>query len=582
MSNGVPDLLDDRSATSRLLRGKVPRLCSFDDRTVRSGIQRFDKILYAPQQVRRDLPCEEDAAAGLLEIGAGGLNRIIRLCGNLFAAVSWHAGVLAGPIVETKSGSIEGVDKGGASAFLGVPFAAPPVGNLRWRAPTPVAKWTGARPANGYGPDCIQEPMSSPPGPGFVNPSSEDCLYLNIWRPRASGERLPVMVWIHGGAFIMGAGSFPSYDGADFARKGVILVTLNYRLGRFGTFAHPALRREQAGHPVADFGLLDQIAALAWVRDNIASFGGDASNVTIFGESAGASSVNFLMASPLARGLFAKAISESGGSSNNLKTFAAAEAEGAAWAKAAGVADDDIEVLRALPADKVWDGPVTTVASPVIDGTVLTQSTDDAFHVGAVAQVPYLVGANSQEESLLRWLPGLDEAFLKTLGERGDAALSLYEATGLDRKTAVAKLWGEAAMVEPARFRARQTARRGAATWLYHYGYVPDAAAGTTTGAGHEAEIEMVFNNPDQRWPKPWSTRDAAMAETIQAYWINFARTGNPNGPGLPTWPAYTLKDDTLMAFSTAGAVAAERFGKGRLDLLEAAYAERKSWAPAP
>jgi para-nitrobenzyl esterase len=507
---------------------------------------------------------------------------MIRFCGVLLAAVSWHASALAGPIVATKSGSIEGVDKDGASAFLGVPFAAPPVGNLRWRPPAPVAQWTGVRPASGFGPDCIQEPMSSPPGPGFVNPTREDCLYLNVWRPTASGDRLPVMVWIYGGAFIMGAGSFPSYDGAAFAKKGVILVTLNYRLGRFGTFAHPALRREQTGRPIADFGLLDQIAALTWVRDNIASFGGDASNVTIFGESAGASSVNFLMASPLAKGLFAKAISESGGSSGNLKTFAAAEAEGAAWANTAGVADDDLDALRALPANKVWDGPVTAVASPVIDGTVVLQSTDDAFHAGAFAQVPYLVGANSQEESLLRWLPGLDEAFLKTLGERGAAALSLYEAEGLGRKAAVAKLWGEAAMVEPARFRARQAARRGAATWLYHYGYVPDAAAGATTGAGHDAEIEMVFNNPDQRWPKPWSTDDAKMARTVQGYWINFARTGNPNGQGLPTWPAYTAEDNTLMAFSKAGAVATERFGQGRLDLLEAAYAERKSWAPAP
>ncbi|CAN5434088.1 carboxylesterase family protein [soil metagenome] len=509
------------------------------------------------------------------------MNRMIRFCGVLLAVMSWHASALAGPIVATKSGSIEGVDKDGASAFLGVPFAAPPVGNLRWRPPAPIIQWTGVRPANSFGPDCVQEPMSSPPAPGFVNPTSEDCLYLNVWRPTVSGDRLPVMVWIYGGAFIMGAGSFPSYDGAALAKKGVILVTLNYRLGRFGTFAHPALRREQAGRPIADFGLLDQIAALAWVRDNIASFGGDASNVTIFGESAGASSVNFLMASPLAKGLFAKAISESGGSSGNLKTFAAAEAEGAAWAKTAGVADNDLEGLRALLADKVWDGPVTAVASPVIDGTVVLQSTDDAFHGAAFAHIPYLVGANSQEESLLRWLPGLDEAFLKTLGERGAAALSLYEAEGLDRKAAVAKLWGEAAMVEPARFRARQAARRGAATWLYHYGYVPDAASGATTGAGHDAEIEMVFDNPDQRWPKPWSSDDAAMARTIQGYWINFARTGNPNGPGLPTWPAYTAEDDTLMAFSKAGAVATERFGQGRLDLLEAAYAERKSWAPA-
>jgi para-nitrobenzyl esterase len=505
------------------------------------------------------------------------------LFSGMFLAVAvWNAAAFAGPVVQTRSGGVQGSARAGVSAFLGVPFAAPPVGSLRWREPMPVTPWAGARPATKFGPDCVQEPMQSPPGAGFVNPTSEDCLYLNIWRPEVRSAKLPVMVWIHGGAFIMGAGSFPSYDGSAFARKGVILVTLNYRLGRFGTFAHPALRREQASRPVADFGLLDQIAALEWVRDNIAGFGGDPSKVTIFGESAGASSVNFLMTSPLAKGLFAKAISESGGSSGNLKTFAAAEAEGAAWARAAGVADDDLDALRALSAEKVWGAPVTTVASPVIDGTVVTASTDDAFHACAFAKVPYLLGANSQEESLLRWLPGLDEAFLKSLGARGDAALSLYVADGLDRKTAVAKLWGEAAMVEPARFRARQAARRGAATWLYHYGYVPDAADATKTGAGHDAEMEMVFNNPDQRWPKPWSARDAAMARTMQAYWINFARTGNPNGPGLPTWPAYTPGADGLMAFSRAGAVAVERFEKARLDVLESAYADRKSWTSAP
>lgn len=424
--------------------------------------------------------------------------------------------------------------------------------------------------------------MQSPPGAGFINPTSEDCLYLNIWRPQVHSARLPVMVWIYGGAFIMGAGSFPSYDGAAFARKGVVLVTFNYRLGRFGTFAHPALRREQADRPVADFGLLDQMAALKWVQDNIAGFGGDPANVTIFGESAGASSVNFLMTSPLAKGLFAKAISESGGPSNNLKTFAAAEAEGAAWARAAGVPDDDVDALRALPPGKVWGGPVTTVASPVIDGTVVTASTDDAFHAGAFVKVPYLVGANSQEESLLRWLPGLDEAFLKSLGERGNVALSLYMAGDLDRKAAVAKLWGEAAMVEPARFRARQAAQHGAAAWLYHYAYVPDAATSTKTGAGHDAEMEMVFSNPDPRWPKPWSARDAAMAETMQNYWANFARTGNPNGPGLPAWPAYTPAADGLMQFSKTGAVAVERFEKRRLDVLEAAYADGKSWTSEP
>ena len=420
--------------------------------------------------------------------------------------------------------------------------------------------------------------MTSRSGEGFVNPTSEDCLYLNIWRPDDQSAGRPVMVWIHGGAFIMGAGSFPNFNGATLARKDVVLVTLNYRLGRFGVFAHPALRKEQGDDPVADFGLLDQIAALQWVRDNIANFGGDPANVTIFGESAGGSSVNFLMASPLAKGLFTKAIAQSAGLSNNLKSLPAAEAEGRAWARSKGVGDDDLAALRALPADKVWDGPVTKVALPVIDGIVVTANTDDAFRAGAIAQAPYLLGANSQEESLLRWLPGLDETFLKSLGPRGDATLRLYLTDGLDRQAAVAKLWGEASYVEPARFRAKQAARGGSQVWLYHYGYVPDAAALTATGAGHEAEIEMVFANPDQRWPKPWSARDWAMAATVQNYWINFARTGNPNSPGLSAWPAYSADADAVMAFSDAGAAAVTAFKKPRLDALEAVYAEQKGW----
>jgi para-nitrobenzyl esterase len=213
---------------------------------------------------------------------------------------------------------------------------------------------------------------------------------------------------------------------------------------------------------------------------------------------------------------------------------------------------------------------------------VLTSATDDAFHARAFARVPYLLGANSQEESLLRWLPGLDEAFLKTIGARGDAALGLNMTKGLDRKAAVAKLWGEASMVEPARFRAKQAARRGSRVWLYNYGYIPDAADGTKTGAGHDAEIEMVFNNPDQRWPKPWSARDQAMAEAVQRYWVNFARTGNPNGAGLPAWAACGQDADSIMAFSNTGASVVEHFEKPRLDALEAAYAEHKGWAPAP
>jgi para-nitrobenzyl esterase len=499
----------------------------------------------------------------------------------LLAAWGWVGRASAAPIVHTANGDVAGaVRTPGVESFLGIPFAAAPVGALRWREPQPAAAWRGVRPALSFGKDCIQEPQAHPPGPGFVNPTSEDCLYLNIWRPeKAAGKPLAVMVWIHGGAFIMGAGSFPSYEGTAFAKDGVVLVTFNYRLGRFGTFAHPALSRAQAGRPLVNYGLLDQIAALKWVKANITAFGGDPENVTIFGESAGASSVNFLMTSPLAMGLFSKAISESGGASSDLKSLAAAEVDGRAWAASVGAADADAADLRALPADVVWGGPVVVPAFPVIDDRIVTTATDEAFARGAFAQVPYMVGANSHEESLLRWLPGADERYFASMGAAGGALLKLYAAEGVDRDRAVARLWGEAVMVAPARFRAKQVARAGRMAWLYRYSYVPDAAQGMTAGAGHEAEMEMVFKNPDVRWPSKWSAADAAMASAVNRYWVNFAKTGDPNGPGLPRWPAYSVAGDELMEFTNSGPVVARNFARERLDTIERATYARKGRA---
>ncbi len=499
-----------------------------------------------------------------------------RLLTAMLAAVALAGGsALAGPVAHTATGDVEGFAKApGVEAFLGVPFAAPPVGDLRWRAPAPAKAWTGVRQATAFSKDCIQERQAYPPGPGFNNPTSEDCLYLNIWRPAGArpGQHLPVMVWIYGGAFIMGAGSFPSYEGSNFASDGMVLVSFNYRLGRFGTFAHPALSREQAGGPVANYGLMDQIAALRWVKRNIAAFGGDPGLVTIFGESAGASSVNFLMASPMARGLFQRAISESGGSSANLTPLPKAEEIGLAWAHRVGA--EDLAALRALPADKVWDGPVTTTMGPVLDGQLVTQATDQAFAHGLVAPVPYLEGFNSQEESLLRWLPGSDERWLARLGDRGPALLALYQAEGLDRADALKRLWGEAAMAAPSRARARAVASRGGKVFLYRYAYLPDASQGHTTGAGHDAEMEMVFANPDVRWRAPWSERDRQTAATMHRYWVNFARSGDPNGPGLPTWPAYDSAD-RLMNFgdgATAGVIG--HFAASRLDAIDAAQVD--------
>ena len=478
---------------------------------------------------------------------------------------------LAGPVVHTDKGDVEGSVKApGVESFLGLPFAAPPVGDLRWHAPEAPASWSGFRAATAYSKDCVQEPQTYAPGPGFNNPTSEDCLYLNIWRPAGTTAKpLPVMVWIYGGAWIMGAGSFPSYDGTQFARDGLILVNFNYRLGRFGVFAHPELSREQAGQPLANYGLMDQIAALKWVRANIAAFGGDPANVTIFGESAGAASVNILMGSPLAKGLFAKAISESGSSHAGMETLADAEAQGKAWA--GKMHATDLKALRALSPEQVWDGPATQPASPVIDGKLVIASTDQVFAKGLMAHVPYIGGSNSREESLIRWLPGADDHWFAGLADKGPPLLRLYTADGTDPKTALARLWGEAAMTAPARARARAVAAKSGKTWLYRYAYVPDAAQGSVPGAGHDAEMEMVFENPDMRWKGKWSDGDAAMAHTVNAYWVNFAKTGNPNGPGLPAWPLYTTKTDILMNFDRPSPAPLPAFGKARLDAIDAA-----------
>ncbi len=495
----------------------------------------------------------------------------VLLAAMAFMAFSAASSTFAGPLVHTDAGDVEGAMKTpGVESFLGIPFAAPPVGNLRWRAPQSAAAWSSVRSATAFSKDCIQEPQTYVPGPGFNNPTSEDCLYLNIWRPAGKAAKpLPVMVWIYGGAWIMGAGSFPSYDGTEFARDGVILINFNYRLGRFGVFAHPELSHEQAGQPVANYGMMDQIAALKWVKANIASFGGDPANVTIFGESAGASSVNILMASPLARGLFAKAISESGGAHSGMQSLQNAESDGKAWADK--VHAPDLAALRALPADKVWDGPATVPASPIVDGKLILASTDVAFATGLAAQLPYIAGSNSREESLIRWLPGTDERWFAALGTKGPGLLAFYTADGTSPKTALGKLWGEAAMTAPTRARARSLAEKADKVWLYRYAYVPDAAMGSVPGAGHDAEMEMVFKNPDMRWKGKWSNADLAMANSMNGYWVNFAKSGNPNGPGLPVWPGYTPKTDILMNFDRPVPAPFPGFGKARLDAIDAA-----------
>ena len=483
-------------------------------------------------------------------------------------------------IVRIDGGLVAGASEGGALVFRGIPFAAPPVGPLRWRPPQPAAAWRGVRQAVIYGPDCPQVPMSNIPGPGFTGPSGEDCLYLNVWAPAAHPAKpAPVMVWIYGGAFIMGAGSYPDYDGAHFAEKGVVLVTFNYRIGLFGFFAHPALTAETPEGPLGNYGFMDQIAALQWVQRNIAAFGGDPTNVTIFGESAGGEAVNAMLVSPIAHGLFAKAITESGGGRSLPGSLswpqlrggpASAEARGKAWAVSVGVGGDDPAALRALPAEVVLKGSFGPVLpAPMIDGKVVPERIEAAMADGHHAVVPFLVGSNSEEESLVQWLPNAPDDLLGKLGPQGEAALQLYEADGLGRRAAAARLWGEAFMVAPARFVARGMAADEARTWLYHYAYIPKGQRGLTPGAPHSAEINLVFGNIDRVSMFGETSADRPMSQLIQDYWIAFARTGDPNGEGRPLWPAYTAGEDDLLEFTNDGAVEVKNFGKPRLDLLD-------------
>ncbi len=483
----------------------------------------------------------------------------------------------AGTPVEARidSGTLRGREAGGVKVFKGVPFAAPPVGELRWRAPAAPAAWSGVREADQYGADCIQNRVSWDKTQSS-QPTSEDCLTLNVWAP-AAATKAPVMVWIHGGGFVMGSGSQPIFDGAKLAARDVVVVTFNYRLGRFGFFAHPALTREAAGAATGNFALMDQVAALEWVKRNIAAFGGDPSNVTIFGESAGGGSVNQLLLAAPARGLFHKAIAQSGGGRDVLPLLSAeragkasAEATGVAFAAKAGVEGDDLAALRALPADKLrgkldlLNQEADTYSGPMIDGVLVKEDAAAGFVAGRQAKTPYLVGANSDE---LGFLPGFLRGPMagKTLKDMGggDEIQAAYGAkSAFDEQ-----LTSDVTFVEPARRLAGAQAANGAPTWLYSFGYVPEAKRKSQKGAGHATELAFVFGNLDAAGDFAPTPADAAAAKLVGDYWTAFARTGDPNGGGRPAWPAYVRASDERLSLSNEGA-STTKAGSPALDAI--------------
>ena len=496
------------------------------------------------------------------------------------AAMVWAGAAMAGPTVHVAEGDVGGVEAGKVESFKGIPFAAPPVGDLRWRPPQPAAAWTGVRPADAFGPICMQ-----PLNPRFGQfKASEDCLTLNVWRPAgaAAGAKLPVMVWIYGGAFIQGASSAPFYDGTRFAERGVILVSLNYRLGKFGFFAHPAL--DGGPGPVANYGIMDQIAALKWVQANIAAFGGDPGNVTVFGESAGAISVNFLMGSPAARGLFAKAIAESGFGRSEprpLKGDGSAESFGVAFAEKQGIKGDDAAAaaaLRALPAETL-NVPMRLAdpggPGPIADGQVITQGIAEAFIKGEEAHVPYLVGGNSYEASLF---PQVADFPAPVIARAGPADQVIAAYGGQPQPEVAREVTTDSMITEPDRLLARQMAKQGLPAFVYHFSYVPAAQRATSFGAAHGSEIIYVFQTlPDRpisfgAFTLPAATADdQKIAEAMHAYWVAFAKTGDPDSAGGPLWPRYTLAGDQLLEFGADGVHERDGYAKARLDLLETA-----------
>lgn len=457
--------------------------------------------------------------------------------------------------VTINAGTLAGTQGDGVLVFKNIPYAAPPVGGLRWKAPVQPAAWEGVRDASEYGAACPQPGRPDrPQSPALAN-QSEDCLNLNIWAPD-NAENAPVMVWIHGGAHRIGSGTLPYYDGTAFAEKGVVLVTINYRLGLLGYFAHPALTAEATPDElIGNYGLMDQMAALEWVRDNIAAFGGDPDNVTVFGESAGAASTIYLLTTPAAHGLFAKAIVQSGGGFQQPDTLAEQEEKGRQYAEAAGLgANASAAELRGLSADQILEmaGPIRELGfGSFIDGRLVTEPPYAAFIAGREADVPLMIGANSNEASVMRTMGVNNRAVVAAAGGRLDELREVYDAATLGDEEFVRQVMGDFTFVAPAQWVAGETAD-GAPSYLYHFDYVMQRRRRQSPGASHAAEIPFVFKTLGDipLLGRLVTDEDRAMAETVSDCWVSFAKTGTPDcGSGL-TWPAYG-QNNTLMLFDT-------------------------------
>jgi para-nitrobenzyl esterase len=479
--------------------------------------------------------------------------------------------------ITVEGGKISGTVANGVRVYKGIPFAAPPVGDLRWKAPQPVVAWSGVKNADTFGSQCVQQPYpAGSPYAAAPAPMGEDCLYLNVWSAAGAGDTRPVMVWIHGGAWTRGSGATPTYDGAALAKKGVVVVTTNYRLGPFGFLAHPELTAESAQHASGNYAILDHVAALKWVQKNIATFGGNPANVTIFGESAGSWSVNAVQATPLAKGLFHRAIGESGAQFARNPHLADAEKGGVALAKAVGA--DSLKALRAVPAEKLLE--VQSFRSGAnVDGWVLPDEVRTIFAQKKQNAVPVLIGSNANEWTTL----SSPAQFPKTLDDfhrRMDVQFpgmakdldAVYPVkTDTDIAEAMLGLGRDTTFTLEMRTWARMVTAAGRKAFLYQFTRVPPGP-NPAWGAYHASEIAYAFNNVGSR---PWAQdADRGLADRMSSYWVNFATAGDPNGKGLPAWAPYDQSAEPYLDLGDAVQVR-NHLLKAQLDFLEQAQQRR-------
>jgi len=514
-----------------------------------------------------------------------------------FATLLALAGLFASPaaaqvVVDAPAGQVSGTTSGATRIFKGIPYALPPIGERRWKAPAPMPRWQGVRAATGFGPACIQPTpkAASVYSPTVPLPTSEDCLSLNIWSPR-NASKAPVLVWIHGGALLTGSSREDLYDGRRLAERGIVVVSINYRLGALGWMAHPGLSAENPKGLSGNYGLLDQVAALKWVRDNVAAFGGDPGNVTIAGESAGALSVTYLMTAPPARGLFHRAIAQSAYmvTTPELKrtAYGLPSGEAAGQGVAAALKTPDVAALRSLDAQRLTDGAAAAGFQPwgLVDGAILPEQLVDAFDAGRQARVPVLAGFNQGEIRSLRILAppapadaaSYEAAIRARYGDLSAAFLQLYPAATY--RESILATTRDALYGWTSERLARRQAERGQASYLYLFDHGYPAMDEAGLHAFHASELPYMFGTLDRTgplWPRiPDTRREVALSDAMVGYWASFAATGVPTARGAPPWPRFR-DARTVMHFEKGPSAVPNLLG-AMFDLNETVVRQRRA-----